>query len=1036
MSNAYPIQIGREHALTSQIEQKQSQFYTPRSDADNYYFQAEMDKTYRVVVYDADTSLSAASGSNCTGKSYQRYSGLWLWVGDPLDNQMAERCNPNGDGSFHTAVEFTATRTGNHTIWIAPNEHSVSGSYSVYVEELFCEGVTEITTPECEGLVALYETLDGDNWTNNNGWLDTNTPCSWDGVDCTGNRVTSLDLSTNNLSGTLPSEIGNLSSLSSLLLSDNPDLGGPMPGAMTNITNLETYRFANTDLCEPLNQGFQDWMNGIAQADDAPCEATCEALDLMLVLDGSGSINSSEFDQMQSFASDVVNSFVIGPDDARIGVVQFSGTNRGRLEIGLSDDASAVNSAISNMSQLDGSTDIHEAISLARTEFASNGRVDTPKVMILLTDGAHKENSDPVAEAHLAEEEGIILLTVSVGDNTRPDMLRRIASDPDQHAFAVSDFADLTLLLDTLVRETCENDPPKPPEDPPEPSLSISGIEPDEGYNDTATSVQITGEAFSTSPAPEVQLSRSGTTVDLSGVTAAGSRSLEASIPAGLTPGTYDLTVTNPDGESTTRANAFTVLARNPELISVIPVVGYNDVDNEIHVYGTGFADGAVLTLGTTDLDTTRLNGTSLHAIVPAGLSIGTYDLTVTNPGGGQDQLDDAYTLIDSTSNNDLFGYDHELWFNPEVPRAGEPMEMGLLVHRQGGKAALQDVPVRFVRDAVDGTVLGDSTVPFLDPPTDVDSTTPLEVTFSTPGTYTIYAIIDPDDEIDESDQGELNNVVSRTLTVVAPTADVTVPVVQEIIINGGVNEPAQAQSISVDISALDPPPGSSGVHAVHIIEYVFNQGARQWVPVAQSGWMPYEKLPSTYRWQLEPSPGVHYIQVRAIDQANNISIGHARQVVNYQPSADDIQRNAIHVYRYSVEDGQQLTANLAVLSGDADLYVWPPRDDQSARVSNVANGNEQVFIPATEISPGVYQVEVFGYTTASYRLQVVIEDAQTTTGLEQQAATISGIDPNKPVPSAPLMPIDSVPSEQQGIVSPPITTSSSMRVYLPFIQR
>jgi hypothetical protein len=408
----------------------------------------------------------------------------------------------------------------------------------------------------------------------------------------------------------------------------------------------------------------------------------------------------------------------------------------------------------------------------------------------------------------------------------------------------------------------------------------------------------------------------------------------------------------------------------------------------------------------------------------------------VTNPDSGQDQLDDAYTLIDNTSNNDLFGYDHELWFNPEVPRAGEPMEMGLFVHRQGGKAALQDVPVRFVRDAVDGTVLGDSTVPFLDPPTDVDSTRPLEVTFPTSGTYTIYAIIDPDDEIDESDQGELNNVVSRTLTVAAPTADVTVPVVQEIVINGGVNKPAQAQSISVDISALDPPPGSSGVQAVHIIEYVFNQGARQWVPVAQSGWMPYENLPSTYQWKLEPSPGVHYVQVRAIDGSNNISIGHARQVVNYQPSADDIQRNATHVYRYNVEDGQQLTASLDVINGDADLYVWPPRADQSARVSNVADGDEQVVIPATEISPGVYQVEVFGYTTASYRLQVAIEDAQTTAGLEQQAATISGTDPNKPLPSAPLMPIDSVPSERQGIVPPPITTSSSMQVYLPFIQR
>jgi hypothetical protein len=760
---------------------------------------------------------------------------------------------------------------------------------------------------------------------------------------------------------------------------------------------------------------------------------------VILVLDGSGSINTSEFNQMKTFASDVVSSFAVGPDDAHIGVVQFSGTSRGRVEIGLSSDATAVNNAITSMSQIYGSTDIYEAISLARTEFSNNGRSGIPKAIILLTDGAHQESNNPVEEAHRAEGEGITLLTVAVGNGTDPVMLRDIATDPDQHAFAVNEFADLTLLLVTLVEKSCITETPTPPPSTtstPEP-LSINGVEPDEGYTDATTSVEITGAAFSASPAPQVQLSQSGTTVDLSGVTASSTRSLEASVPAGLNPGTYDLTITNPDGESVTLANAFTVLARMPELVSVMPVVGYNDVDNEIHVRGSGFVDGVVLALGTTDLETTRTNGTSLRAIVPAGLPVGTYDLIVTNPGGGQDQLDDAYTLIDGNSNNDLFGYDHELWFNPEVPRAGETMQMGLFVHRQGGKAALQNVPVRFVRDAVDGTVLGDSTVPFLDPPTDVDSTTPINVTFPTSGTYTIYAIIDPDNEIEESGQGELNNVISRTLTVAAPSADTTVPVVQEIIINGGVNEPAQVPNITLDISALDPPPGSSGVEAVHIIEYIFNQGAQQWVPVAQSGWLPYEDLPSTYQWPLESSPGVHYIQVRAIDGANNISIGHARQVVNYQPSVDDIRRNATHVYRYSVEAGQQLTANVEVLSGDADLYVWPPRDDQSARVSNVADGDEQVFIPAAEISEGVYQIEVFGYTTASYRLQVTIEDAQTTAGLDQQTATTSGTDPNKTLPSVPLLPIDSTPSERQGLVPPPTTTASSgVRVYIPFINR
>lgn len=45
-----------------------------------------------------------------------------------------------------------------------------------------CDTVTEISTAECEALVALYDSTGGDNWTNNDNWLYTDTPCSWNGV--------------------------------------------------------------------------------------------------------------------------------------------------------------------------------------------------------------------------------------------------------------------------------------------------------------------------------------------------------------------------------------------------------------------------------------------------------------------------------------------------------------------------------------------------------------------------------------------------------------------------------------------------------------------------------------------------------------------------------------------------------------------------------------------------------------------------------------------------------------------------------------
>ncbi|NCC37651.1 MAG: hypothetical protein EOM24_37430 [Chloroflexia bacterium] len=223
-------------------------------------------------------------------------------------------------------------------------------------------------------------------------------------------------------------------------------------------------------------------------------------------------------------------------------------------------------------------------------------------------------------------------------------------------------------------------------------------------------------------------------------------------------------------------------------------------------------------------------------------------------------------------------------------------------------------------------------------------------------------------------------------------------------------------------------------MQALHVIEYVYNLGAGQWVPVVQSGWMPYSETPTGFNWTLLPVPGMHYLQVRAIDQAGNISIGRSQQLANYQPDTEQIGRRQTHVYRYLAEAGQQLTANLEVLSGDADLYVWSSRADQSARVSNLeGDANEQVIIPASEIVPGVYQVEVYGFTAARYRLSVALA-APASTRLRMR--TGGGLAESKPLPTEPIAPVTSLPDERSGSVPPPVVNATGNNVYLPLIRR
>ena len=93
-------------------------------------------------------------------------------------------------------------------------------------------------------LVALYEATDGDNWTNNTHWLSDRPLGEWHGVttDADG-RVTWLALGGNQLSGSIPPELGNLANLTWLALYGN-QLSGSIPpelGNLTNLTDLNLY---------------------------------------------------------------------------------------------------------------------------------------------------------------------------------------------------------------------------------------------------------------------------------------------------------------------------------------------------------------------------------------------------------------------------------------------------------------------------------------------------------------------------------------------------------------------------------------------------------------------------------------------------------------------------------------------------------------------------------------------------------------------------------------------------------------------------
>jgi hypothetical protein len=87
-------------------------------------------------------------------------------------------------------------------------------------------------------LVALYDSTDGDNWFTNENWKTDSLVSTWSGIFVLDGRVMMIALPSNNLKGTIPQEIGNLTALVAIMLIDN-QLTGTIPLELGNLTDLQ-----------------------------------------------------------------------------------------------------------------------------------------------------------------------------------------------------------------------------------------------------------------------------------------------------------------------------------------------------------------------------------------------------------------------------------------------------------------------------------------------------------------------------------------------------------------------------------------------------------------------------------------------------------------------------------------------------------------------------------------------------------------------------------------------------------------------------
>lgn len=137
---------------------------------------------------------------------------------------------------------------------------AVTGLLLLMLTSLSIRNVTaqEVFVPESDSLalVAFYNSMSGDHWIENGGWLvdrvDTWFGIETDNIGTEQNpewRVVEIELEDNmTLPGSIPPEIGDLEYLEDLVLRGDPALFGEWPKEVENLVNIDEIRTQGTNM--------------------------------------------------------------------------------------------------------------------------------------------------------------------------------------------------------------------------------------------------------------------------------------------------------------------------------------------------------------------------------------------------------------------------------------------------------------------------------------------------------------------------------------------------------------------------------------------------------------------------------------------------------------------------------------------------------------------------------------------------------------------------------------------------------------------
>ncbi|XP_012940997.2 uncharacterized protein LOC106010973 [Aplysia californica] len=139
-------------------------------------------------------------------------------------------------------------------------------------------------------------------------------------------------------------------------------------------------------------------------------------LDMAFVLDGSGSISASEFEESKKFTSLVLRNFLVGPDYTRVAVTTYSDHVFEDIRFLQYNTTDSVRKAVFTVTKEDEYTKTHLALeSLLTSTFTAQGksRKEAARIAVIQTDGNSDDRSLTLKAAGRLRDAGVTVFAIA-----------------------------------------------------------------------------------------------------------------------------------------------------------------------------------------------------------------------------------------------------------------------------------------------------------------------------------------------------------------------------------------------------------------------------------------------------------------------------------------------------------------------------------------------------------------------------------------------------------------------------------------------